>query len=510
MALSVLSASIGGRLVVSTGKGYEQPAIFSVVSILPSGARKTEVFRRFTRPLEDFQRRLVKEGRPQREENRSLRRAAEIRRSSAEKALGTAKSQKDESAEESKDESKKKPTPEEALKQALEELEKIPIPADPCLVLDDATPEAMLETMAENGGRVSLMDSEGDAFVTATSRYQNKGVGFFQLLKKGYDADSIHSRRKSGSPIDIDRGCLTVAVTVQPEFFQDLGQKRQLEGQGVFARFALVKPLDSPGGFSYRDTSPPLAHIEERWAEGVQRLAQSGYPADCDGREPTPFRLILSPEALDLWQAFGDEVQTLIRHGSLESIRPWGEKLAGRALRIAGLLTIAQRAGEVDDDAVSADAMKTAIRISTAFISHASAAYAVLHLDPKLAVCQYVLRKAIQWADDEGVISVRDLFDRAREKPEIKNVDDLRELLAELERRDHLRVGGGESMGGRPSIPVTLHPCYMRSRDRADTPANTQKPLVRIVLRGLRGQMATGKPQIHRLPSPLSGTATQT
>lgn len=116
-----------------------------------------------------------------------------------------------------------------------------PPPPEPCLLAADVTQEGLAARLAEQGGRLAVFDTEGSVFSIALGRYTS-GASNFEVLLRGWSADSLRVDRKGSSPIRVERPVLTVCVTLQPEVLRRLGEKRETVTQGLMSRFLFAIP----------------------------------------------------------------------------------------------------------------------------------------------------------------------------------------------------------------------------------------------------------------------------
>ena len=161
--IATASACVVGKYRISdiTVNWTEEWSSLYTVLIAPSGGRKSSVFKKVIKPIEDWQRKRRTEMRPtyvkalgtlklKRKELEDLQKSAETgdQAAKAELALGDAK---------------------KAVIEAEREL-----PVLPDLIVNDATAEALEKRMADHHGRLFSADSEGGALKNLTgARWKN-------------------------------------------------------------------------------------------------------------------------------------------------------------------------------------------------------------------------------------------------------------------------------------------------------------------------------------------------
>jgi hypothetical protein len=158
-----------------------------------------------------------------------------------------------------------------------------------------------------------------------------------------------------------------------------------------------------------REARPPVAPQEAgaTFDANLTRLLYLGRDLD----QHAPRILTLAPKADTLLARFQDEVEARIGPGGdLHEIGDWGGKLCGNAVRIAGLLHLA------DDprspvNTISAEVMDRALWIARALASHALAAFDVMADQQGVELAKKALGWIRRWVERKGLepVSARDL-----------------------------------------------------------------------------------------------------
>lgn len=289
LALSVLSTACGGKVCVQL-PAYREPVNLFVAVAMPPGARKSEVFRRVVRPLDDFE--------------RAARDAA--------------------------------PAVDPNDKDA---------PAPLRLYVDDCTPETVAFHLHAQGGRLALLSAEGgDVFAMMAGRYADApNIGVYL---KGHAGDKIAVDRMKRAGQLVWNPALTVGIATQPGTLRTLAAKRELTARGLVARFLFGLPKSNVG---YRTTTAPALSHETRdmYHQLVTLLLEHPMGQDVEGR-PAPHRLLLNGEALALYHDFAERAEVWQRPGGPLSGRmaEWGAKLVGATMRVAGLIHMSENCHE--------------------------------------------------------------------------------------------------------------------------------------------------------------------
>lgn len=446
LALATVSAAIAGKVRVHIdARDWVEPLNIYAVAILPPGARKSAVFEKFTEPLTTWERDRAREIGPAR---RAAEDALEATRATHARTVKEGNSEKIEEA-----------------RRQLDEAEAA-IPRLPRVVTSDATPEALVRLLAENGGHISLLAPEGDPLRIADGRYERSGSARLDELKRAHSADSIRVDRIGREPLYIPRPALTLALTFQPSVLGSLQNGAAFRGEGMLARILWVQPNAMLGNRRTGAEVPPLdRQAAGRFDEIVRQLLDVEADLDENG-QVFPRTLELDPEARTVLYDLEAEVERGIGPGGdLEGIADWAAKAAGQAVRLAGLLALFNRVATSRPlwTPIDAESMVAGVEIVRALATHALVVLGPV-LDEEQERMRHVLRLA---ADLHSEGSVKDLFERVRGRRDLRSVDELMAVLQELQSRGCLRLRPVHRPGpGRPPSPlVEVHPQIRRIRE---------------------------------------------
>ncbi|MBK9314629.1 MAG: DUF3987 domain-containing protein [Acidobacteria bacterium] len=358
---------------------------------------------------------------------------------------------------------KAKPEDQPSIKQEAKakakELSARKLPVLPKLIVDDVTAEVLASILAEQKGRVGLFSAEGGIFDTLAGRYSN-GTPNFDVLLKGHSGDDLRVDRRDRSE-HVGKPALTIGLAVQPEVLRGLIDKPGFRGRGLIGRFLYSIPQSTIGKRKIRPT-PMNDEIARSYQQNIYRLAAI-EPFVNDYGEIEHRLIRLSKDADDYLAAFEEEIEPMLgEDGDLAFIGDWGGKLAGATVRLAGILHLAENAGNLRPKwpgNVSAETMKNAIAISRYLLPHARLAYAEMGADPKIEDAKYVLR----WIKRTGLreFTERDAFEGT--KGRFKQVAGIRPALEVLEDHAYIRPEEGaiERRRGRKSSPkYTVNPNF--------------------------------------------------
>lgn len=454
LGLAAVSAAIGGKVCVEADprRGWVEQAGTYTAVILPPGARKSPVYDRFERPIRDWEEDAQRQVEPG-------RRTALARIEVLDKRL------KQELQEAARSAGRDGMLGVENASQLLETA-RAEVPSIPRLLAADATPEALVRLMAEQGGHIALLSPEGDPFRIADGRYSRGGEARLDELKRAWSGEAIRVDRVNRDAVHVPHPSLTIAITMQPSVLRTLANGRSFRGEGVLARVLWLRPDPGLGRrLTGRDVPRLDREAGRRYGEVLRRLLETPAPPPID--ESSERRLIATSEdARELLYGYEAEIEREIGPGGrLDPIADWAAKAAGQAVRLALLLEVyarAELAADLWTEPIEARAMEGGILLMRALTSHALVVLDESHADPTLDLAQHVLDRLVELGDGT---SIRDLHQTVRGRKDLRTVESLSHVLDVLEDRNHIRRHETPAgpRGGRPSPYVRLHPSLRRN-----------------------------------------------
>jgi hypothetical protein len=260
LALTVLATVAAGAVEIQPRPGWREPLCLFVAVGMDAGTRKSSVFTAMTRPVAEFERDQAAAALPSITETITLRRIAEQAAAQAEAVASKAPTDQREERQA------------EAIARAAEAANLV-VPPVPRWLVDDATPEALAGLLATYG-RIALLSPEGDVFDQMAGRYNQAAGPNLGVYLKGHAGDLLKVDRRGRPPEYVQRPCLTIGLTVQPEVLQGLAGRPGFRGRGLLARFLYSLPA-SLVGRRQAGTPPVPESVADRYIRELQALATS-------------------------------------------------------------------------------------------------------------------------------------------------------------------------------------------------------------------------------------------
>ncbi len=421
LALGVLATAFQSKYIVQITPDWKEPLCLYCVAVAPPGERKSAVISALTKPIRDYE--------AERRESERI----EIARNRAEKTLLEKK------LEAAKALAVKGKGDEQDVLDLAEQLETFKEMHEFRLLVDDTTPEKLVDLLDTQNGSISIASAEGGLFDTLSGRYEKNSN--LDVYLKGHSGDPISIDRVSRKANYVSNPHLTMILTIQPEVLQGLIGNASFRGRGLCGRF-LYAMCNSKIG--HREVSPPPIPDEVKFK----------YMTFIDSALSKPFSGVihLSPEADGIRKIFQAQVEVKLGD-EWEYLRDWAGKLVGATIRIAALIHAAEVKGDPTEIPVSLDVMGKAIAIARCLSSHAEACYQVMGADKAQEDAKYLLRKIEKNGQDE--ISKRDLFNIC--KGRFKRVELMVPALQVLSDMGYLKEVEQKTKG-RPTRKIVVNP----------------------------------------------------
>jgi hypothetical protein len=458
LTLAVCGAALAKRFRVVARAGWTEPTNLYAVVVLAPGNRKSAVHEHATEPVRLYEQVELEKAAPRLAEAESRFRILEGRMKAAEKRAATVK------------ELHARQEAEVEAKQLAKDVAALVLAAPPQFYADDVTMERLGALLADQGGRLLISSAEGTIFEIALGRYSEKPN--FEILLKGHSGDDVRADRVNREANHVPQPALTMALTVQPDVLAGLAGNASARGRGLLARIWYSIPA-SPLGHR-RIAPPPMpSTVKREYIARMLELLNLPGAVDNEGR-PAPHLLALSPEADHVLQDFERWIEPqLAEGGDLAHLADWAGKLAGAAVRLAGVFHMAARVGAGEPWAVpiSAETVSDAVTIGRDYLlPHAKRAFGLMGADPEVGLAEAVLR----WIGRHGKrnFTRADVYQHLRHQ--VKRVEDLDPALARLERHNYVRRTRQAREGpGRPPPDVfDVNPGY-----QPEAPAATLDPM---------------------------------
>lgn len=267
------------------------------------------------------------------------------------------------------------------IKEIDKELKQLPDLSPMKLVISDATPEALIYTMNNNGGKIAVLDSEGGILSTISRSYNGNStdISFFCTA---YDGAYYSSGRVTTGMKDIPRPLLTLGLLTQPKKFFEFMNNEEFIEKGFVYRFMFSFVEYQPGYKKFSNFRIPQDEIDS-YNSIIKKLLSM---PDSD------IVLTHDNESYRIFEGLYNHIQVNERTGgTFESIANYTEKQYTTALKIAALLHLCEH--ELTEP-ISGQNAQRAISIVTWSINEAIRAFSGdNNEDPVISLANKVCEK---------------------------------------------------------------------------------------------------------------------
>ena len=230
----------------------------------------------------------------------------------------------------------------------------------PCLLIDDTTPEALVEYLCAQSS-LAYIEAEGQ-LIDNLSRYSDSQTPNVEALNKAWSSEPISVSRKGKELIFNDEPHLVICIGAQPSSVIPKLRDSQLTNCGFSARFWYSIGKSQVGKRSFN--SPVIdTDIKTSWAVLIQNIYKQAQ---------TGKLLEVSAEALAVIEELHYWLEPQLKSMNPE-LKSWAGKLIGNCIRIAALFTLAENYQTAEINAVT---MKQASELAPAMLEHARFVFA--------------------------------------------------------------------------------------------------------------------------------------
>jgi len=485
LALGTLSTVLAGHVKVNlAGSAWIEHVNLYLVSALLPGSGKSPVFKVMTKPALAVEKESRAAAKKNLNEHDMARRLNEqrIKNNETIAVKGTKEEQR---------------VAEDAIKDLLDTIDAEVRPSAGYLVSEDITPEALVEELAANGGRMALLSSEGGVFDMMAGQYVDKGKATnLAVYLQGWSADSVRRKRTKGEAIVIDEALLTVCVTTQPGVVEALGANRELVTKGVPVRFMFSVP---PSLVGFRDRRRVLEDIDSIINATYQEtMTEIGLAA----LSMTEIKMLLTTSvAGERFIQWDQAIEDQQRPGGIHAARAeWAAKLRATVLRCCGILHTADRA---KGDRIEIDVVERAIRLAEYWLAHADVVEKMWSDDQVTARARILVRWSID--NNKPEFSLRDATSKRGSFPTAEDAVSPLQTLVDRGWVTPLQDGPVEVMGrGTPSQRFRLREDAQQWLDSSAQPAQLPQmgQVARIARIAHENEVQIHPPLPHNLPAP--------
>ena len=366
--ISAASAAINGKFEFRITEDWDERSCYDYIIFNESGERKSNAVKFGKSPHEEW---LSRQKREQESFNRKIKRHNKRTRAKI-RTL-------EKKAEEAGD------IESSVIDKKISELEGSIKPLKTSrLFFGNVTPSALIGILDQCKGRISHFEPEGGLINIMCRKDFN-----IDIFCNSYDGEDIYLDRVNSKSVYIKSPSISLSISAQQHLATKFLQNQNLNNSGLLGRFWFVicQPLAG-----YRQTNNPSMpkEIRQWWSSKIMSLLDIEDEYDEFG-EVKPWKIELAYEAGIRFKEFCDYAESALRPGgALSFSKSWGSKLAGKIIRLAGLLHCIKhddpRSCPIDEET-----LQQAISMGEVLTLHAQRAYYFAANGEKIDAGQKVL-----------------------------------------------------------------------------------------------------------------------
>ncbi|WP_100012316.1 YfjI family protein [Lentibacillus sediminis] len=444
-SIAMLSTILAKQFEINPRGDWHETLNTYTVLALPSANRKSGVFKEFTYPIIEYEKKQGEELEIEIAKQLGKKKALEKRKEHLQAKYGKEKKQ-------------------EILKEidtVTEEIESEKIIHKPRYSTSDATPEVLADLMRKNNEKIAILSAEGgEAFDMMAGRYSSSGKPNIDIYLKGHSVDDVAIDRIGREPIKLYSPTLTIGLFLQPDVVKNIPE--QFQERGLTQRFLYSFPR-SWLGFRNKEPDPVSSNVREKFESSIQKLLRL--------KTDNPVILTLSEEANNLRRANSYEIEEMLKdEDNTDAFQGWIGKLEGQMLRTIALIHIAKYASSNFSDiptVIEVDIVQYMKGLREYFVEHAKKAHGIMGVDSVETDAKQVLKKIntiIQKKKEKTNESItkidhQELWQLVKKM--VKKSSRLDEILINLEDRNFIKI----DWQGRKKI-ILINPMLMSTTEK--------------------------------------------
>ena len=348
--------------------------------------------------------------------------------------------------------------------------------------IDDATPEAILNVLADNPrGLLSHRDELAELFA-GFGRYKtgkSAGVGEASQACRLFDASPLDIDRKSSGHRHVPKPLLSIYGAIPTKTLRRLTDDTFKEN-GLFARFLFLQPPTKPAKFTNEDAD---WRVDAGFTELAERLDALTLDVDDVTDVPKPCLLTLDDRASNFFRREHDRLQKFAHELGEGLAASKASKTAGLVARFACVLHVVETLtdstfGDCSPSeavqarsTISVDTMRRAIVLTCWAFDETLRVFAQLETDAETVELEE-LAASIDWAKYPKGITSRELWKNRKTRFDDAEAAEttLRKCASLGLLEERFGVRGDEDLGGKRTLIFT--PLAARE---SETPSNADE-----------------------------------
>ena len=323
------------------------------------------------------------------------------------------------------------------------------------IVVDDITPESLVNQLEENGTLLMISDEAG-MLGNFSGRYSNN-IPNLDLLLKSWNGETYISDRATRASIVLKKPYMSICLACQPYVFDSMISNTAFRGSGLIARLVYCFPISNIGSRKY-DTQPIPEEVAENHKKLIYKLLNDKFTYH-DEKE---LYLHFDGKAYNEFVHYYNNYIEPKLLTDMAFCKDWGGKYHGLILRLCGIIHCVKCALNGENPVeirVNLDTFCNSIEIAEYYRNQAIYAYSLGDVDIATVKAERVLNKIR--AKRIQTIRQNDLYKLCR-CTLFKNAQDFSETVDMLEEYDYIHRITSKGTNNKTVTEVIINPHIYR------------------------------------------------
>ena len=321
------------------------------------------------------------------------------------------------------------------------------------IVVDDITPESLVNQLDVNDTLLMISDEAG-MLGNFSGRYSNN-IPNLDLLLKSWNGEMYISDRANRDSIVLKKPYMSICLACQPYVFDSIINNSAFRGSGLIARFLYCFPASNIGTRKY-DTQAIPEVVSDSYNKLIYKLLNTKFNYHDESEQYLHFEGKAYGEFVDYYNNFIEPHLVT----DMAFCKDWGGKYHGELLRLCGVIHCVKCAlDNVDpvDVKVTLDTFCNAVDIGEYFREQAIYAYSLGDTDFTTVKAERVLNKIRSKHIQQ--IRQNELHHLCRSTL-FRNAQDFNETIDMLEEYGYLRRIISKGTNNKTVTDIAVNPLF--------------------------------------------------
>ncbi|MGN1224026.1 MAG: YfjI family protein [Ruminococcus sp.] len=320
------------------------------------------------------------------------------------------------------------------------------------IVVDDITPESLIQLMGRNRSLLMISDEAG-MLGNFAGRYSNNSMPNMDMILKAWSGESFFCDRATKDTIQIPNPCLSISLAGQPYLWDNMVSNPVFRNSGLLARFFYCFPKSKVGTRRY-DSKAIAPAVVDSYNKLINILLTRKFNAGDAEEKFLKFDEIAQQNFIDYYNQYIEKIQLT----EFANCKDWGGKYHGQILRLCCVIHCVKcvlKNENPENVLVSADTLCNAINIADYYKEEAIYAFSIGGVDQEILKAEKALEIIKAKQIKEGFQSA--LLKKCRNKIFAES-DDFYKALKLLEEYGYVALDERETGNHKSAVYVYVNP----------------------------------------------------